>query len=420
MKYVMSIAGVCSALIPPFAYANTFIDDSKVSLTSRNYFLDRDYQAESVYPAARDWAQGFIFKAESGYTEGLVGVGLDVQAFAGFKLIGDNDYAGTGLLPVDKASNERANSYGEIGVTGKVKINNNTLHVGTLGPQFPVLMSSPARLFPQTYRGVHLQSTEIKDLKLHAIYVDRVNHRDSTNYEHLRLANPNQRFQSAAESSGLYMFGGEYKLNKGVDLNIYHAELHDIYQQSFFGVKTKIPTSLGNFVSDTRLFLSQDQGQARAGHIDNQHFGGIWGLNRNNHTMSVGYMKSFGDTALPTLSGGESPVFLDSMSADFSNKDEQVFHVRYDYDFKDTALNGLKFMTRYSKGVDIDLPKASDKDYEEHALDFDVSYRIPEGKLKGLNLRTRYSRYRNNMPANMTFRSDNELRVNVDYTWTFK
>ena len=77
-------------------------------------------------------------------------------------------------------------------------------------------------------------------------------------------------------------------------------------------------------------------------------------------------------------------------------------------------------MTRYSKGVDIDLPKASDKDYEEHALDFDVSYRIPEGKLKGLNLRTRYSRYRNNMPANMTFRSDNELRVNVDYTWTFK
>ena len=136
-----------------------------------------------------------------------------MQAFAGFKLMGDKDDAGTDLLAVDKASHERANSYVEIGVTGKVKIQNNTLHVGTLGPQFPVFMSSPTRLFPQTYRGVHLQSTEIQDLKLHAIYVDRVNHRDSSNYEHLRLGNPNQRFQSATESSGLYMFGGEYKLN---------------------------------------------------------------------------------------------------------------------------------------------------------------------------------------------------------------
>ena len=67
-----------------------------------------------------------------------------MQAFAGFKLMGDKDDAGTSLLAVDKASHERANSYGEIGVTGKVKINNNTLHVGTLGPQFPVFMSSSA------------------------------------------------------------------------------------------------------------------------------------------------------------------------------------------------------------------------------------------------------------------------------------
>lgn len=420
MKYVMSIAGVCSALISPCSNANTFVEDSKVTLTSRNYFLDRDYKKESIYHAARDWAHGFILKAQSGYTEGLIGLGLDIQAFAGFKLDGDTKYAATGLLPVDKANNERANSYGEIGLTGKVKLNNNTLHIGTLTPQFPVLMASPARLFPQTFRGIHLQSAEFSDFKMHAIYVDRVNHRDSTNYEHLTLGNPNQRFERTAESSGLHMLGGEYKLKDSIELSTYHAVLHEVYQQNFLGAKTKIPTNIGNFVSDMRLFLSQNEGQARAGHIDNQHLGGIWGLNRNNHTFSVGYMKSFGDTALPVLSGGESPVFLDSISADFSNKDEQVYHLRYDYDFKDTALNGLKFMTRYSKGVDIDLPKLSDKDYEQNALDFDLSYKIPKGKFTGLNFRTRFSRYRNDMPANVTFRSDNELRVNIDYTWTFK
>ena len=58
--------------------------------------------------------------------------------------MGDKDDAGTSLLAVDKASHECANSYVEIGVTGKVKIQNNILRVGTLGPQFPVFMSSSA------------------------------------------------------------------------------------------------------------------------------------------------------------------------------------------------------------------------------------------------------------------------------------
>lgn len=124
---------------------------------------------------------------------------------------------------------------------------------------------------------------------------------------------------------------------------------------------------------------------------------------------------------MPTLAGAEPAVFLDSMSSDFSNIDEKVYHVRYDFDFKDTALHGLKFMTRYSKGVDIKIRNNTGKDFEESALDFDLSYRIPMGTLEGLNLRARYSKYRNDIPpAGMAFRSDNETRFNIDYTWKFK
>ena len=132
-------------------------------------------------------------------------------------------------------------------------------------------------------------------------------------------------------------------------------------------------------------------------------------------------MQSFGDTALPTLAGAEPAVFLDSMSADFTNKDEKVYHIRYDYDFKDTSLKGLKFMTRYSKGVDIDLPQFGRDDFKQDAWDVDLSYRVPTGKLEGLAVRTRFTHYRNDMPATgMAFRSDNETRVNIDYTWKFK
>src|SRR5690606_6858572 len=147
---------------------------------------------------------------------------------------------------------------------------------------------------------------------------------------------------------------------------------------------TKHDIGIGNLLGDIRLFVSNDSGEARAGEIDNQHLGGIFGLQRNNQTFSIGYMQSFGDTALPTLAGAEPAVFLDSMSADFTNKDVKVYHIRYDYDFKDTIVNGLKFMSRNSKVIDIDLPRFGRDDFEQDAWDVDLSYRVPTGKLEGL------------------------------------
>ncbi|MFI8025814.1 OprD family outer membrane porin, partial [Acinetobacter baumannii] len=76
-------------------WAGNFIDNSSVELTTRNFYFDRDYQEQSAYPAAKDWTQGFILKANSGYTEGTVGFGLDVLATAGFKLDADAEHGGT-------------------------------------------------------------------------------------------------------------------------------------------------------------------------------------------------------------------------------------------------------------------------------------------------------------------------------------
>lgn len=142
-------------------WAGSFIDNSSVELTTRNFYFDRDYQEQSAYPAAKDWTQGFILKANSGYTEGTVGFGLDVLATAGFKLDADAEHGGTGNLPRDTRTNEPADSYGEIGVTAKAKMSQTELRIGTLMPMNPVLVASPARLLPQTYRGISLTSKDI-------------------------------------------------------------------------------------------------------------------------------------------------------------------------------------------------------------------------------------------------------------------
>ena len=178
-------------------FAGSFIDNSTVDLTTRNFYFDRDYQEVSKYPAMKDWTQGLIFRANSGYTEGTIGFGLDILATAGFKLDASADYAGTGNLPRDPVTNEPADSYGQIGVTGKSKISKTELKVGTLRPMNPVLVASPARLLPQTYRGISLESKDIPNLDFQSAYIDQVNQRDSTNWENMRISGVNGRFKSA-------------------------------------------------------------------------------------------------------------------------------------------------------------------------------------------------------------------------------
>lgn len=427
MKKTSLWVGVC--LCPIFANVThaQFIADSQAELTLRNFYFDRDYKQDPYrYTAARDWAEGLIFKGQSGYTEGSVGFGMDVLAMAGFNLMGNraDDYARTGLLPVNP-DNSRDDYYGKIGVTGKAKFRNNQLFVGDLVPQLPTIFSSPARLLPQTYRGVRLGSTEIPNLQLEGFYVDQVRQRDSIHYTDVGIDNINRRYNNAATTDHFYTLGGAYQLNNAYRVRLYHAELQDIYQQQFLGFNGKQPISdRYNFLSDVRFFNSDDAGSEKIGQVDNRHISGLFGLNYQGHTLSLGYMQSFGDTGLPFLSGAESPVVLDFMSSDYSNKDEKVYSVRYDYDFKnvrlgETSLNGLRFMTRYAKGEDIDLLSFGDQRFEEESMEVELGYRVPEGRLKGLGLRTRFSHYRNDMPTNMTFHSTNETRINVDYSFKF-
>ena len=420
MKYLITIVPLVLGICISNSHARTFLDDGQVKLIAKNYFFNRDYKKDSPDPAARDWAQGFILKAQSGFTDGKIGLGIDALGLVGFNLLSQNsNYVTANLLPVHQ-NNERPHTTGEFRLTVKAKISETTLQAGTLTPMFPVLFSSPTRLFQQNYQGAHIQSDEINNLTLHAIYVDRVNQRDSTNFENLQLGNPNRRFEKGAISSGLHLFGGEYQLDNYHSIQFYHSVLHDIYQQNYLELKSKVPLFDGNLNAITRLFVTKDNQDSLAGNIDNQHFSGSLGFNQNHHTFTVGYMQSFGDSALPTLSGIEPFVVIDSMNADFINQDEKVYMLRYDYDFQDTYLQGLKVMTRYTKGFDIHLPQFPQDNFKQNAWDIDLNYKVQSGILTGLNLRARYMKYRNDLPTNgMAFRSDDEVRIITEYTWEF-
>jgi len=54
---------------------------------------------------------------------------------------------------------------------------------------------------------------------------------------------------------------------------------------------------------------------------------------------------------------------------------------------------------------------------KESEKDIELNYVLQGTPLKGLNLRVRNAWYRNDFIAQASHRDDNELRVNVDYTW---
>lgn len=154
------------ATAPQNLKAAGFIEDSHGTLMFRNFYFDRDYKGETNVSARREWA------IKSGFTEGPVGFGLDLQGMWGVKLDSSRDRTGTNLLPVDRHSGKAQDEYAELGLTGKLRYSQTELYVGTVAPQLPILISSPARLLWQTFKGGYLQSKDIQGLTLHSGYLN--------------------------------------------------------------------------------------------------------------------------------------------------------------------------------------------------------------------------------------------------------
>jgi hypothetical protein len=157
-RTVLSASIAAIALGASNVASAAFIEDSKAAVELRSFYMNRDFrQSGATQSKAEEWAQGFILKMESGYTEGPVGFGLDAVGLLGVKLDSGSGRGGTGLLP-RSASGEPADDYGTAGLTAKAKLSATTLHVGTLQPVIPVLMRNDSRLLPNIYRGAWLQS----------------------------------------------------------------------------------------------------------------------------------------------------------------------------------------------------------------------------------------------------------------------
>ena len=406
-----------SCIIPALAHAD-FISDSKANIELRNFYFNRDFRTST--PAqqskAEEWAQGFILKYESGYTEGTIGVGVDAIGMLGLKLDSSPDRTGTGLLP-KQADGSAPDDYSKLGATAKLRYEKNVVKSGTLIPKLPVVVPNDTRLLPQVFVGTSFNSTQLDGLNFDAGRLNQTNLRDSSNYEEMTVTSGGKKnivFTKGLTTNEFNYVGGTYNWTKDLSTGYHFGQLDDFYKQHYLtGVWTLPITDGQSLKTDLRWAKSTDDGKSN---IDNKAFNGMVTYNLGYNAFGLGYQKMSGDTGFAYINGTDPYLVNYVQILDFANKDEKSWQARYDYNFAGLGIPGLTFMTRYVHGTGIDRLTTSDEG-REWERDTDIAYVFQDGYLKGLGFKWRNATTRSNYAANTASSNDvDENRLIVSYT----
>ncbi|PYY67620.1 outer membrane porin, OprD family [Pseudomonas jessenii] len=387
-----------------------FFEDSSATFETRNMYFNRDFRdGTSAQQSKRDeWAQGFMLNLKSGYTEGTVGFGVDALGMMGVKLDSSPDRTGTGLLPTDDG--RAVDEYSKLGLTGKMKISASELKIGTLMPELPILKPNDGRILPQTFEGGMLTSKEIKNLTFTGGRLDKAKDRDSTDFEDIALNNKNSRFAGTVAGDHFDFGGLDYKFTDKITGSYHFAQLGEVYNQHFLGLIASQPFGPGTFGTDLRFAISDDQGEARGGKIDNKSLNGLVSYALSGHKFSAGYQHMSGDSAFPYVDGADPYLVNFVQINDFAGAEERSWQARYDFDFVTLGIPGLSFMSRYVSGDNIKLKNGDEgKEWERNS---EIKYVVQSGALKDVAVRLRNATYRSNYSA----RDADEVRLLVSYS----
>lgn len=469
--YKSSLAlAVAVGVLAQQAGAAGFLEDSKLNLSSRTYYYENDVHVAAAPSASnnfnkqnnqRETAEILKLDYLSGFTQGLIGVGIDAQLLYGLHLDGGaghhNPINGNSFWPSDKdGSAEHDLARGDANV--KFRVSKTELHVGgALLPQLPILLANDSRAMPQNFDGGIITSKDIDNVTLTAGQLEHSTGRASTNSTGLSVA-------GATKDSNQFRFaGGDWKATKDLTLQYYHANLEDFYKQDFFGLIHVLPIGDDqSFKTDLRYFHSSSDGKNSsnaAGYGFNQN-GGYNNPNHlgevDNNTWSTMFTYQFGGSAVllgyqsvsdsggfvllnqgnvtkdgkagnntnTEDNGGTSfYLFTDATVNSFIRAGEQSQFAQYSYDFARAGVPGLKASINYIKGTDIRSNSAvtADKTFGEWERDFRLDYVVQTGYLKGFGTTFRTGSYHvsDHLGNIGSTRAGDQTRLIFNYTYSF-
>ncbi|HEX8542970.1 MAG TPA: OprD family outer membrane porin [Pseudomonas sp.] len=447
-KSTLALAVTVAALAQQ-AGAAGFIEDSKATVSSRTMYFDNDAREGLRAADQRETATALKFDYLSGFTQGTVGFGLDLQAVVGVHLGGGIEHhsaaTSNSFFPTD-TDGSSVDSWSRLGGNLKARFSKTELRAGNaLAPNLPILVSNDGRLIPAAYEGGIVTSKEIDNVTLTGGQLTQSAGRATSNWTDLSVS-------GGTKGSDQFRFaGGDWKVTKDLTLQYYYANLENYYKQHFLGLVHVLPIAEDqSFKTDLRYFNSSDDGKngdtgyvfnnnggyaKKAGVVDNQTWSAMFTYTLGGNAFLVGHQQVGDDGGMVFLgqgnvvdgrnrnegNGGSSVyLFTDSMVGNFTRAGENTTFGQYSYDFARLGVPGLKAAVAYLHAEDIKgVGATAGREFSEWERDMRVDYVIQSGPLKGFGTTLRHGTYRGDADLASSTNTD-QTRLIFNYTYAFK
>ena len=407
LALLINAALISTAFASEQSESKGFVEDAQGSVLFRTGYINRDKtnyndNLTGVERQANDTSstvQSAIVKLESGFTQGLVGFGVNVTGDASFKL-GSNDHAGNGMIPLHNGGAKDAN--GDVdaydhwvrgGASVKARISNTTVEYGTQVLDLPVLASNTARMVPEYFTGVLAKSREIENLELVAGKFTENQYSDQINTDGRHLDNA-------------IVWGAKYKFNDQLNTSYYGLDSEDALERHYINANYTLPLA-----------------EKRSLNVDSSdRSNSIWSLagtlNQGAHSVMLAYQQNTGNTGYDygeNADGAQSIYVANSYLSDFVGNHEKSAQVQYNLNFADYGVPGLNWTSAFVYGWDIKVNN-SPKEGQEREFFNQVKYTAQSGFAKDASLRVRHSYYRasDNYQAGNYIGDTNEWRLFLD------
>lgn len=408
---------ISSAYASEQSEAQGFVEGASASVLFRTGFIDRDKKNVAPGKDTRSTVQSAMLNAESGFTQGTVGVAVGVVGDYSVKL-GDNKHSGNNMVPRDS----NGNTYDQWlrgGAYAKARVSNTTLTYGTQVLDIPVLASNTARNVPEYFTGTLITSHEIKNLEVIA-----------GKFTKDQMSDQVYNTDNDGNGNGLkraYVWGAKYKFNDQLTGSYYGLDSKDALTRHYADVNFKQPLSADSSLTydlsgyHTKWDKDASVSSAKPNVDLSDRSNNIWAFsttyNKGPHTVMLAYQQSTGNSGYAygeNADGFQSIYLPNSYLSDFNGRGEKSVQAQYNVDLGAFGVPGLSFTTAYVYGWDINTvttQKAKESEFFNQ-----IKYTVQSGFAKGVSLRLRESIYRNSQAyADDYYMADtNETRIFLD------
>lgn len=395
--------------------AKGFVEGSQWGLFNRSVYDRRDYAhgalsngARNAYKprsersdVAEEWAYGLMGDFTSGYTEGIVGFGVDAHTYVGRQLDTGGGRAGKArLLGIDNDGHPKE-EFSRGGASIKLRASSTELRYGEQRVKTPVFGSSDSRLLPETATGWLLTSREMPATTLYGGHFNESTDRNASSHDRGFVVN----YSNGKQGDNFDLMGVRTTAIKGLTASLFNAQYQDTWRQQYVGaVYTQVFSDSQDLSFDLNLYRTRDTGKALSGNIDNTSWSFLTTYRYNAHSIGVGYQKIDGDTPYDYVTRGA--IYLSNAVAlsDFNGPQEASWLARYDLNMTTYGVPGLTFSALYVRGSGIDGthmdPRGGygwlgyGKDGNHWERDLQAKYVLQSGPAKKLAVTLRHALHR--------------------------